>query len=171
MVGTHLIQHSLHIFDYRRQQPNCQEFWDNFPNFLFQSGCFIGNYYLLVLKTVNRSRYSSGSSYKCVAGEIIYRHDRCIAKQSTKLYHLTYTFSDNRNQTNCRCLLVNHTDCHLVSNNTRNGSCFCVTRNGNHIKTYGADTGHSFQFFQRKCSRLYGINHSLIFTDRNKCTA
>ena len=42
---------------------------------------------------------------------------------------------------------------------------------GNHIKSHRADTGHSFQFLQRQSSGLHRINHSLIFTDRNKRTA
>ena len=46
-----------------------------------------------------------------------------------------------------------------------------ITRNSDHIQSYGADTGHCFQLLQRKCSQVYCVDHSLIFTDRNKRTA
>ena len=43
---------------------------------------------------MNRSRDSALSVYKCIAGELIYRHDRCIAKQSAKFYDFTNSFTN-----------------------------------------------------------------------------
>ena len=60
----------------------------------------------LVLKAVDRCRDSSTSLYKRIAGEGIYRHDRCIAKKSAKLNSFAYAFANYRDQTYCSCLLV-----------------------------------------------------------------
>ena len=47
----------------------------------------------LVLKAVDRSRDTSASLYKCLTGELVYRHDRCITKESAKLYGLAYALA------------------------------------------------------------------------------
>ena len=51
---------------------------------------------------------------ECLAGEVVNRHDRCIAEEAAKFYGLAHAFSDDRNQADCRCFLVDHTDGKLI---------------------------------------------------------
>ena len=43
-------------------------------------------------------------------------------------------FADNRNNTDGSGLLIYHTQCHFIGNDTGNGSCLGISRNGNHIR-------------------------------------
>ena len=67
---------------------------------------------------MDRCRNSSLTIDKTIAGEFINRHDWRITKQTAKLYGITDSFSDNRNQTRCRGLLIYHAKCHLIGNHT-----------------------------------------------------
>ena len=125
----------------------------------------------LVLEAVDRCRDTSLAGYKCFTGEGIDRHNRSISEQSAKFYHISNVFSDDRNHTHCRCFLVDHTDRHLISDNTGDGRFACLARNGDHIKTDGAYTSHCFQFFQCQCTGFYRIDHTLVFADRDKGSA
>ena len=69
--------------------------------------------------------------YKCITGELIHWHDRCISQQSAKLYCLAYSLTNYRNQSDSCCLLIDHTDCRFICNNSCNSRCFCVTRYSN----------------------------------------
>ena len=42
--------------------------------------------------------------------------------------------------------------------------------NGNHVKTDGADTGHSFKFFNSEAPLFHSMDHASIFTYRNEGT-
>ena len=50
----------------------------------------------LIFKAMDRCWNSSATIYKCITCKFVYRHNWCISEKSTKLYHLTYTFSDHR---------------------------------------------------------------------------
>ena len=82
-----------------------------------------------------RSWNASGSVNKCFATIAIYRHDRGIAKQTTKLYCFANGFTYNRDDTYSCCFLINHTDGCLVCYDSTNGACWSVTRNRYHVKT------------------------------------
>ena len=93
-----------------------------------------------------------------------------MTQQTAKVNIVANLHSYNRNNADCSCLLIDHTDSCLVSNHTRNGCCRSIARNCNHIKTYRANTGHSFQFLDSQSTSLYSINHTLVFTYRNEST-
>ena len=57
-----------------------------------------------------RSWNASGSVNKCFATIAIYRHDWGIAKQTTKLYCFANGLTNNRDNTYCRCFLIDHTN-------------------------------------------------------------
>lgn len=46
-----------------------------------------------------------------------------------------------------------------------------IARNGNHIQPDRANTSHGLQLFQSQRATLHGINHTLVFTHRNKGSA
>ena len=132
---------------------------------------FQTTYHSLVLEAVDRSGDSSSSVHKVLAVEAVDRHDRSVAQKAAKLYIVSHFLSDNRNQADSRCLLVYHTNGHLVGDYACDGGCGGIARNSDHIETYGADTGHSFQFLDRKSACCYRVDHSLILADRNECAA
>ena len=72
----------------------CQSFFDFFEIFFAVKGIAVDP--ALVLEAVDRSRDTSASLYKCLTGELVYRHDRCITKESAKLYGLAYALADHR---------------------------------------------------------------------------
>ena len=131
------------------------------------SACFAS----LVFKAMDRCRDSSASCHKCFAGEIIHWHDRCIAKETAEFNSLSHTFSNNRDQADCSGLLVYHSDCCFICNDSGNGGSLGISRYCDHIKSYSAYTGHSFQFLNGKRTCSYRIDHSLVLTDRDKCAA
>ena len=94
-----------------------------------------------------------------------------IAQKAAEFYGFSYAFSDYRNQTYGCCFLIHHTDRTFICNDSGDGGCFCITGNCDHVQSYGADTGHCFQFLECQGIGFYGINHTLVFTDRNECTA
>ena len=84
--------------------------------------------------------------------------------------NLSNALTDNRDQTYSCCLLIYHTNSCLICNNTCNSGSLGISWNRNHIKTYRTYTGHSLQLLKSQCPCIYSIDHTLILTDRNKCT-
>ena len=120
---------------------------------------------------MDRSRDSSAAVHERIAGERIHRHDRRIAEQSAELQLVSCLLADRGNDADCRCLLVDHTDCHLIGDQPGNRRRLRISRNCNHIQPDGAYTGHCLQLLQRQRARLYRIDHSLILADRNERAA
>ena len=79
--------------------------------------------------------------------------------------------ADCRNDTDSSGLVVDNTDCCFICDDGRNGFCGGVARNGNHIQPDRANTSHGLQLFQSQRATLHGINHTLVFTHRNKGSA
>ena len=75
----------------------CQSCFDFFEIYFAVKGIAVDP--ALVLEAVDRCRDTSASFYKCLTGELVYRHDRCIAKKSAKLYRLAYALADHRDHT------------------------------------------------------------------------
>ena len=119
---------------------------------------------------MDRCRNPSATLHKRITGELVHRHDRCITKQSTELNHFANPLTNYRDQTNRRSLLVHHTNCRLIRNNTRNRRSLRISGNCNHIKTYRTYTSHSFQLLKSQRPCIHRIDHTLILADRNKCT-
>ena len=61
---------------------------------------------------------------------------------SEKLINLSNSLTRYRNYTNRSCLIINHTNCCFIRNDSRNGISSSVSRNSNHIKTYRTNTCH-----------------------------
>ena len=57
-------------------------------------------------------------AYKCVTRKTIYGHNGCISQKSAKFNSLSHSLSDNGNKSYCSSLLVDHSDRHLVSDDT-----------------------------------------------------
>ena len=119
---------------------------------------------------MDRCRNPSATLHKRITGELIHRHDRCITKQSTELNHFANPLTNYRDQTNRRSLLVHHTNCRLIRNNTRNRRSLVspgiaiISRPTEHTQVIAS----SFSRVSAPC--IHRINHTLILADRNKCT-
>src|SRR5574344_117154 len=136
-------------------------------------GCIthpFSNHELSILKTMNRSRNTTATVHKTLAGESVYRHHRSIAQQTSKLHRVTHLLAHHRNNAHSSCLLVDHANGTLICNNARNRCGRCIAGNGNHVQTYRTYTGHRFKFFDGECTSLYSINHTLIFRHWNEST-
>ena len=79
-----------------------------------------------VLETVYRGRDSAGAVDQCVASEAADRHDRRASEETSELQGISDILTDGRNYTDCRCLLVDHADCHLIGDDAGYGSALCV---------------------------------------------
>lgn len=59
---------------------------------------------------------SSAPIDKGVTGKRIHRHNGRISQKPSEFYRLSHSFSDNRNNTNRRGLLIHHSNSHLIRN-------------------------------------------------------
>ena len=87
----------------------------------------------LNIKTMYRCRDTTLASDKGIARILVDWHNRCISQQAAEFHRLTNALADNRNQTNRGRLLVDHTDCHLICNNTGDGGGLRVPRDCDHV--------------------------------------
>ena len=92
--------------------------------------------YELVLETVNRGWHATFSANQTTASEWVDRHYRGVAQQSAKLHGVTHLHSNYRYDSHCGGLLVHHSYCSLIGDDTGNGGGGSVTRYGNHVETY-----------------------------------
>ena len=82
-----------------------------------------------------------------VACKSIDGHNRGIAEEATKLYHLSYSLADDGNDADGSGLLVDHTDGSFVSNDAGNGGGRCIAWDSNHVEANRTYAGHGFEFF------------------------
>ena len=125
----------------------------------------------LVFEWVQWCRYVATAVDEIFAREFIYLHNWSIAEKSTEGNLVACFFAVCWYYTDSRSFLIYDSYHHFVSDDSRNCLCTCIARNSNHIKTYRANTSHSFKFFYSECLFGNGIYHTLVFWHRNKCTA
>ena len=121
------IAQDLHLIPFSYQ--TCRYALDTafFAHFYFISFCaycqasasiFCALLCTLILKAMDRCWNSSATIYKCITCKFVYRHNRCRSKESSDFYHITYILSDCRKQSAGCCLLIYHTDSHLICDNS-----------------------------------------------------
>ena len=67
--------------------------------------------------------------------------------------------------------MIHHSDRRFIGNQAGNRRCRGISGNRDHVKPHGADTSHGLQFFQGQSAAVHGVDHPLVFADRNKCAA
>ena len=102
--------------------------------------------------------------------EFVYRHNRSIAKQSSKLCLISDSLAYNGDYPDGSGLLVHHAECHLVRDYARYGACLCVARDSKHVKPHRAHAGHRLKLLYGKRSGLNRIYHPPVLTYRYKCS-
>ena len=126
---------------------------------------------MLVLETVDWSRYASTTIYERLAREGVDRHDGGIAQESAKVDLVANLFADGRDDAHGCSLLVDHTYGCLVGNDAGNGGRRCVAGDSYHVETYRADTRHSLELLYGKGTCLYSVYHTLVLAHGDKGTA
>ena len=122
----------------------------------------------LILEAVDGGRYASNAVDESVTRKRVNRHDGCIAQQSAEVYNVAHFLASSRYDTHRRRLLVNHANGCLVGNHARYCSGGSVARDGYHVETHGAYTGHGFELLYGKGASLHSVYHALVFTHGDK---
>ena len=103
-----------------------------------------------------------------VGPEFVDFQNRGIAHEAAELDHVARFLSRYGDEAGGSSFVIDHADGCFVSQDGRDGGSRGVAGNGNHVKAYGADTGHGFQFFQAEAAFFYGLNHTQVFAHRNE---
>ena len=75
---------------------------------------------------MDRSGDPALAADELLAAERIDRHDGRIAQKAAEFHLIAHAFSDHGDQSDGRCLLVDHADGHLIGDDSGDGRSLCV---------------------------------------------
>lgn len=116
-----------------------------------------------ILEAVYGGWYASSAVNETLGGEGVDWHDGGMSEEAAELDCVAYGLADDGDDAHGCCLLVDHADGALVGYDAGDGGGGGVAGYGYHVKAYGADAGHGFEFLYGEGACFDCVYHALVF--------